>query len=144
MDSYTPFQQVSLTPFVFQASRYEEYKDGQKINYGPTSIIVRCTRLDGDRVKCIIGNNDLYDKLMSCEFDECITLHDRMLMLSCPEETNAHIPIVSMLQVTTGPTCYSRNYQSIEPVVGSIYTLNGYVVKMSFTMANPERLIELY
>ena len=81
---------------------------------------------------------------MSCEFDTCISLHDRLLMLSSPDETNADIMVVAMLKNIIGTTCKIKKYADIEPVVGSIYTDNGHVVKMSFTMANPERLIELY
>ncbi len=144
MDPHQPFQVVQLQPFFFQASHYEEYKAGQMIDSGDTSILVRCTLMPDNKIKCIIGNNDLYSKIMSCEFDSCISLHDRLLMMSSPEETNADIIVVTMLQNIIGTTCTSKYYQSTEPVVGSIYTDNGRIVKMSFTMANPERLLELY
>lgn len=144
MDAHTPFQQINLQPFFFQTSRYEEYEAGKMIHSGSTSILIRCTTMPDNRIKCIIGNNDLNTKLMSCEFDTCISLHDRLLMMSSPKETNADIMVVAMLQGFIGTTCESKYYQPTEPVVGSIYTDNGQIVKMSFTMANPERLIELY
>ena len=145
MDTYKPFQTIQLnTPLFFQSSRYEEYEAGQLVAQGYTSILIRCTYMDDNRIKCIIANNDINDKLMSCEFDTCVSLQDRILMLSAPEDTNANIIIVTMLQNIIGITCHTKYYNSIEPVVGSIYTDNGQIVKMSFTMANPERLIELY
>ena len=144
MDFHQPFQIVQLQPFFFQASRYEEYEAGKMTDSGKTSILVRCTIMSDNRIKCIIGNNDLNTKVMSCEFDSCVSLHDRLLMMSSPQETNADIIVVAMLQNFIGTTCHSKYYQSIEPIVGSIYTDNGQIVKMSFTMANPERLIELY
>ena len=145
MDSFKPFQTIQLnTPFFFQSSRYEEYEAGRLVSQGQTSILVRYTYMDDNRIKCIIANNDINDKLMSCEFDTCISLHDRLLMLSSPDETNADIMVVAMLKNIIGTTCKIKKYADIEPVVGSIYTDNGHVVKMSFTMANPERLIELY
>lgn len=144
MDSYTPFKTVNLQAFFFQTTRYEEYQAGKMIDSGSTSILIRCTLMDDNRIKCIIGNNDLSNKLMSCEFDTCISLHDRLLMMSSPQKTNADIVVVAALQSIVGTTCSERNYLPNEPVVGSIYTEKGCVVKMSFTMANPERLIELY
>lgn len=144
MGSHSPFHTVELRPFFFQASRYEEYEAGQIINSGETTILVRCTIMPDNRIKCIIGNNDLNARLMSCEFDTCISLHDRLLMMSSPQVTNADIIVVTMLQNIVGTTCETKYYHSSEPVVGSIYTDNGRIVKMSFTMANPERLIEIY
>lgn len=145
MDTFKPFQTVQLNvPLFFQSSRYEEYEAGQLVSQGQTSVLVRCTYMDDNRIKCIIGNNDINEKLMSCEFDACISLQDRILMFSVPEETNANIIVVTMLQHIIGTTRQTKYYYNIEPVVGSIYTDNGRIVKMSFTMANPERLIEFY
>lgn len=144
MDAHKPFITVSLEPFIFCANRYEEYEDGQLKASGNTSVeVVVRNQLDG-QIQCLLGNNDLCTKLMSTKFDLCISLNDRLLMMSSPEYTNANILVVAMLQNLVGNTCLERNYESIEPVVGSIYTEQGVVVKVSFTMANPERLIELY
>jgi len=142
MDRYDPLQLFNLNSFVFQATRYEEYQGGRLIDSGNTLILVNCQV--GENIKCLIGNNNLHEKLMSCTFDQCMTLNDRLLMITCPAATNVSVPIISVLRMTLGYTRESKLFNSNEPIVGSIYTENGNVVKMSFTMGNPERLIELF
>lgn len=64
MDTFKPFQTVQLNvPLFFQSSRYEEYEAGQLVSQGQTSVLVRCTYMDDNRIKCIIGNNDINEKL---------------------------------------------------------------------------------
>ena len=145
MDRHTPFQTFHLPGItMFYAHRYEEYQGGQMIDSGNTMIMIKLSPVGDNGINCVIGNNNLYDRLSSCSFDTCISLADRYLMLSNPQETNAQIPVIAMLRAVVGYTCEHRDYDPIEPVVGSLYTENGEFVKVSFTMANPERLIELY
>jgi hypothetical protein len=145
MDSYKPFQTFILPAIMtFGATRYEEYQNGQMIDSGMSTIVVRLSPLEGGRIGCIIGYNNLTDKLMSCSFDACITLHDRLLMINNPCVTNAHIPVTEMLSSLVGHTREQHDFLPIEPVVGSIYTEHGDIAKLSFTMSNPERLIELF
>lgn len=144
MDSYQPFITQKLESFIFKAKRYEEFKNGEKIASGSTTLDVVVKPQCNGQIQCLFANNDLNEKLMSTTFDTCISSHDRLLMMSSPQHTNADVPVISVLQFVIGTTCEERYYQSIEPVVGSIFTEQGKVVKLSFTMANPERLIELY
>ncbi len=141
MDTFTPFKKFELLSFVFQATRYEEFQGGKRIASGSTSILVNCRV--GESIKCLIGNNDLHTKIMSCTFDQCVTLKDRILMITCPVNTNVSIPAISAIRMFVGYTRETKFFSDIEPVVGSIYTDCGRVVKISFTMGNPERLIEL-
>lgn len=114
------------------------------ISSGTTSALIKYTTLEDGRIKVIIGNNDLNDKLMSTVFDKCITSLDRLLLFSIPTKSNAEVRSNQMLRIVFGFTCNERIYKNIEPVVGSLFFENGKLVKVSFTMANPERLIEFY
>lgn len=144
MDSFTPFQTFLLPELaMFRATKYEEYQNGQMIDSGECTILIKLSSSNG-KISCLFGNNNLYDKLSSCTFDACITLPDRLLLMSNPLQTNANIPVIAMLSSILDYTCEKKDYDPTEPVVGSIYTMNGHIVKMSFTMSNPERLIELY
>ena len=144
MDTYKPLQEIHFSGIqIFKATRYEEYENGNLIDSGNTDILVKLSPAVCG-IKCLIGNNNLYDKLSSCSFDRCMSLQDRLLLYVNPSSTNAHIPIITMLSALVDNTRDAYNFDPIEPVVGSIYTQDGQIVKMSFTMANPERLIELY
>lgn len=145
MDSFQEFQEITIrAKNYFYPSFYEEYEAGRMVSKGNTTMKIEFySDVDGS-VVCNISSNDLPGKLTSARFDKCITLHDRILMLSCPQKTNANILAVTMMRATVGVTCLERNYKCNEPVVGSLYTDDGRLVKMSFTISNPERLLELY
>lgn len=145
MDSYKPFQDFIISaPNYFRPNRYEEYQNGQLISSGNTSMVIEFYSNSNGEVICNITSNNLSSKMISTHFDKCMTLQDRILMLSSPQKSNANILFVTTIRSIIGYTCDKRNYKSNEPVVGSIYTNNGRLVKMSFTMSNPERLMELY
>lgn len=145
MDSFQEFQEITIrAKNYFYPSFYEEYEAGRMVSKGSTAMKIEFySDIDGS-VVCNISSNDLSGKLSSARFDKCITLHDRILMLSCPQKTNANIMVVTMMRAAIGVTCLERNYKRNEPVVCSLYTDDGRLVKMSFTMSNPERLLELY
>jgi hypothetical protein len=144
MDRFSSLQEVSLGDLFIQTTRYEEYQAGKMISSGTTNALIKYTTLEDGRIKVIIGNNDLNDKLMSTVFDKCITSLDRLLLFSIPTKSNAEVRSNQMLRIVFGFTCNERIYKNIEPVVGSLFFENGKLVKVSFTMANPERLIEFY
>ena len=84
MDRFSSLQEVSLGDLFIQTTRYEEYQAGKMISSGTTSALIKYTTLEDGRIKVIIGNNDLNDKLMSTVFDKCITSLDRLLLFSIP------------------------------------------------------------
>ena len=130
---------------MFPSLRYEEYSNGNLISSGKCSARIIIEPAGKGSINCIIENNGIEDRLMSnFSFDACITLHDRLLMLSNPEHTNAQIPVGGMLSMFVGYNRVEKFYDSLEPVVGSIYIDGNDVVKISFTLSNPERLIEFY
>lgn len=129
----------------FQSSRYEEYVGGEMISSSDTSILIRITPADKGRINCMIENNNLMDRLFSAfSFDTCITLQDRLLMISNPQVSNVEIPVVRMMSSFIGVTQEKKMYDPSEPVVGSIYVGHTAINKMSFTLSNPERLIEFF
>lgn len=144
MDRFSSLQEVSIGDLLIQTTRYEEYQAGKMISSGTTSALIKYTTLENGKIKAIIGNNDLNNKVMSTVFDKCITSLDRLLLFSTPMKSNADVQSNQMLKVILGFTCDERIYENIEPVVGSLFFENQKLVKVSFTMANPERLIEFY
>ena len=78
------------------------------------------------------------------EFDACMGCNDRLLLYSLPKETNANIIVMAVLQNICHCTRNLKIYSATEPVVCSIFTSKGHLVKLSFTFANPERLLEFY
>lgn len=142
---YFPFfSLVRLDSFMFEPSRYDEWKGGKRINSGLTKIKVDCTSFDDGNSVVKLFNNDLQDKLSNCSFDFALTLQDRVLLFSNPPQSNADISVVEAIKYMFPLSGSPKNYQPSEPVVSSLFFQGSRLVKMTFTMSNPERLIELY
>ena len=139
-----PFKQVRLDSFSFEPSRYEEWQGGQKIASGSTTVKIFCTFSEEGNSVVELFTNDLRSKVSDCSFDMAVTLEDRILLCSNPSQSNADIVatgIISMLFPSSGNIKF---YEPNEPVVSSLFFQGRRLVKMSFTMCNPERLIEFY
>ncbi|MCI2107983.1 MAG: hypothetical protein LKK12_01600 [Bacteroidales bacterium] len=78
-------------------------------------------------------------------FDQSITIQDRILLYTFAEKTNSEqMTLVTMRAMGFPFTRKEKVYGKNEPVIGSIYTERRRPVKMSFTLWNPERLIEFF
>lgn len=66
------------------------------------------------------------------------------MFYSTPATTNVQNTTLALLSSIIGYTREQKNYEDNEPVVASIFTINQNVVKMAFSLANPDRLIEIF
>ncbi len=78
------------------------------------------------------------------KFDRAITTGDRILFYIAAENTNVPNTSVTMLSSLLGYTRRVKNYDSNEPILASVFTINQNIAKISFSLGNPDRLIELY
>lgn len=130
--------------FNFKSLNFTEYENGELKDRGslPVTVIVK-NEINKYSVS-VIGNG-IEDKINSVfEFDGCIGCNDRLLLYSLPEKTNANIIVMTVLRNLCSFTRNKKIYSATEPVVCSIFTNNGHPVKVSFTFANPERVLEFY
>lgn len=148
MDKYD-FREYLMTKFDFQASMYSEFQGGALKSRDWVAVhisgeLTYDSSCNTKSIRCRIHPNPILYLIDSqFVFDGCRGANDRLLLYSLPEDTNAHIPVLGILNtLRVPPTRTSKIYSCSEPVVGSVFTDNGKVVKVSFTMANPERLIE--
>ena len=150
-DRYRGMQFVQFEDMYFPSKRFIEYCDGQIIDSGNVNMdfhffnISRNAFNGGYDYKVEIINNTLKHKLISnMKFDKCLTANDRLMLLCCPEKTNADIPVLNMLKCSIRYTRTSKYYTENEPVVCCLFTINNAVEKISFSISNPEpeRLIE--
>ncbi|MBQ6277983.1 MAG: hypothetical protein IJK62_14905 [Bacteroidales bacterium] len=137
---------VTFDPFFFKPIRFEEYQDGTLIKQGKTDICITMEIVkvnytyNGYTIKIQLRDNNIANDIdTSFEFDICYRMGNRLLMLICPEDSNDNEFIRAF-----GKTRQSKNYSKNEPWAGSIFTKNGRVAKVSFSLNNPQRLIEFY
>lgn len=136
---------ITLTDnLLFHATRYEEYESGCLISKGisNSNISIQYKQTD-NKFFVTIENNNIENKIKnSFEFDACTPLHDRILMFILPKKTNVRLTALEMLKRVFNFTRNEKIFAINEPCVGSIFTIKGNFVKISFTFDN--RLIEFY
>lgn len=144
MDRYNTMQYVRLSDMTFRPHQYVEYSGGHVKSQGLTNLSISISSDASGEIKVALLGNDITKKISSSFiFDKCLTLDDRLLMFISPKKTNTDILVLNTLNAIGIPhTRFLKLFSSIEPVVGSIFTENGRIVKISFTISGPERLIE--
>jgi hypothetical protein len=142
MDRFTPFQEVHLDTIIFKPSKYEEYSKGKLISQGYTNSYISIIECNGI-VKTVLIDNDIVDKISTeSEFDFCLTLEDRIQLTILPKKTNVEDILFQYMKHTIDYTREEKYFNSKDPIAVHIFTQNMIVIKMTFKMTNPERIIE--
>jgi len=144
MDRFTPFQTFQFESFTFTSHRYEEYCAGKLISSGRVQIDI-LVKTNQSRINTYLIGNTIDNKIKSeFEFDTLITLEDRMQLTILPRETNVNDSLFALLKYSINFTREKKEFTQIEPIVGHIFTENMNIIKITFKMTNPERIIEFY
>ncbi len=148
-DEWPAMQDFTFQEFSFKGSNYEMWEAGRKIRSGVFNVSIHCICNGGvynrTSIDVIISDNPLSELLSSkMRFDRAICLGERIMFYSTPATTNVQNTTLALLSNIIGYTREQKNYEDNEPVVASIFTINQSVVKMSFSLANPDRLIEIF
>ena len=94
MDQQQPFQTFFIERVDFSPEKFKVYQDGQLKKQGSTSMIIRMRTKNQipvcqDNIQVSIENNNLTEILDSTAlFDTVMSLHDRLIALILPEQTN--------------------------------------------------------
>ena len=150
-DHWPPFKDFSFQEFTFPVNRYEEWEKEKIVASGYAQFDVCFKYNKGGifsskvRIDVRIEGNPILHLLMSnFKFDRAITSGDRILFYIAAENTNVPNTSVTMLSSLLGYTRRVKNYDSNEPILASVFTINQNIAKISFSLGNPDRLIELY
>ena len=148
-DEWPSLKDFTFQDFSFMGSKYEMWEAGRIVRSGVSNANILCICNGGvhnrTSIDVKISGNPIPEVLISnLRFDRAICLPDRVMFYSTPAKTNVQNTTLAMLSSIVGYTCDSKFYEDNEPVVASVYTINQNVVKMSFSLANPDRLIEIF
>lgn len=151
MDRWPSFQTFTFREFSFPAERYQEYVAGCLVNSGYINCEIVFKQhnngnyFQGGLITVQIKGNPLTDKILSSfEFDNCVTMGDRLMMYIAPRQTNVNEPPLLMIASLMGLTRERKEYAPNEPTVGNVFTTNQQIARVAFKFANPVRLIEFY
>ena len=144
MDTFEPFKEFQFTNIIIPISRYEEYSNGKLLSKGLTNLTIVVEQLE-DRIAVYLVENTLTSKILSeFEFDLFITLNDRLQLTILPQETNVKDVLFIQLKHIINHTRKKKDFTPLEPIVGHVFTDDMNIVKITFKMSNPERIIEFY
>lgn len=143
-DEWPAMQDFTFQEFSFRGNNYEMWEAGRKIRSGKSNFNIHCVCNGGvhncKSIDVNISGNPIPDILLSTQsFDKAICLGERIMFYITPETTNVQNTTLAMLSSIIGYTRSSKHYEYNEPVVASIFTINRSVVKISFSLANPDR-----
>ncbi len=148
-DNWPPLQDFTFQKFNFHSHKYEMWEAGRMIRSGEVHCNIKyiCNGGIYNRTSIdvkIVGNPFPQTLMSSLEFDRAICLGDRILFYISAAHTNVQNTTLAMLASVIGYTRESKEYDDNEPVVASVFTIKQTVVKVSFSLANPDRLIEFF
>ena len=146
-DSWPSLQDFVFEEFSFRANGYNVWEGGRLIRTGkaPINVFYKCNGGVHNRtsIDIRIQGNPVPDIMMSnIRYDRGICLPDRIMFYSTAEISNIKHQTLIYLSSFVGYTRSFKTYEDNEPVVASVFTINKSVVQVSFSLANPDRLIE--
>lgn len=142
-DNFDAFQIVDKQNFIFNPTKFEVWEGGEAIMEGDCLTQIRGSVLPNTQVEVSLFNSEVSQYLnATSRFDEFITQHDRLQLVVIPKITNIQNAALSLLLMVVGPTRNEKDFLPTEPFVCSLFTKDRKFAKISFTLGNPERLIE--
>jgi hypothetical protein len=147
-DTFVPFQFLRKENFSFQPFRYELWMGGKMISSGKTNHIIEAKVIRSENIEKVeINFNDtaLHNEIASKNvFDEFITGRDRLQLVTIPKQTNSQFTGLNTLQMFVGTTRLMKDFNRNEPYCCNLFLQQDYIVKITFSYSNPEKLLEFY
>lgn len=151
MDKWPNFLAFTFKEFPFPVDRYIEYVDGNVVSEGEIHFMIKFKQHNGGNyhqeglITVDLENNPLENKILShFEFDNCVTMGDRLMFYINAEQSNVEDVAIQMVGMLMGTTREEKNYVENEPIIGNVFTVDYKVARVSFRFVNPDRLIEFY
>jgi hypothetical protein len=147
-DKFESFQSLQKQEFAFHPTRYETWKGGKMIKSGKTNSIinVKVVLVEGvEKMEVSFNDSNLNNELANKNiYDEFITAHDRLQLITIPNETNSQNMGIQMFKMTIGATRQQKNFNNNEPYCCNLFLIQNKIAKVTFSYSSPEKLIEFY
>ena len=136
----------------FRPARFEVWRDRQKIKSGKTSAVLTIDLEENGlgykglgQVEVRHNEPALFD-LLSHEnwFDMYGAQGNRLVLLTIPTMTNAECVGMHTMQQLWPHSRYDHDFESNEPFVCSLFMVQRQLSKVTFSLDNPETLVEFY
>ncbi len=145
---FEPFNELPKQNFLFYATRFEIWQNNKMINSGNTFTTIEAVVKEVDnisKVEVSINNDKMYSEIASTNiFDKFVTGRDRLQLITIPNKTNTDNMAIELLKMTIGATRDFKNFNNDEPYCCNLFIIENDIVKLTFSFACPDKLIEFY
>lgn len=157
-DSFEPLNILEPIEFGFESARYEVWKDGQKIQYDNSYSYMRSLiRKKGNGFSYL--DISIESEIVGHYIDDsfpiklCITQRDRLMLLNVPIDNRNDSRSLGgarvMLEVTgvlnhVPMSERTAQLKKNQPYCCSLFLKNGNINKVTFSINQPETLVEFY
>jgi len=147
-DRFKSLKKIRKQNFSFAPKRYEVWSNGELEESGGTihNIVANIVYEDNkELVRLDILDRTLYHDIFETQFfDDFISQHDRLQLITIPRQTNIESNFLSTFMSINGSTRDEKIFNSTDSYCCNIFIKKGKIVKMSFVLANPDRVLEFY
>lgn len=147
-DRFKSLKKISKQNFSFAPKRYEVWENGELEESGGTNhnLVASIVYVDNmELVRLDILDHTLYHDIFETQFfDDFISQHDRLQLITIPRQTNIESNFLSTYMSINGSTRDKKIFNKTDSYCCNIFLKRGKIVKMSFMLANPDRVLEFY
>lgn len=144
-DKFQALNRVSIAGFVFVAIRYELWDKGKLTKAKNSPSTITCTLASNNTFLLEIEEPSLDTDIAKKQlYDLAVSQNDRLQLLILPSETNLKSMGLTSLTTFFGATRAEKEFNYDEPYCCNLSFLQGSLVKVTFSYANPDRLLEFY
>lgn len=143
-DKFEALKRVNIADFVFIPKRYELWDRGNLRKSGETVNPIT-GKVIGTQVEVKLSDSSLNSEISSIHtYDMCVTQLDRVQLILVPAKTNLTTNGIAGLQMVFGSTRQSKEFEYNEPYCCNLFFIGGKLAKITFSLGDPDRLIEFY
>lgn len=144
-DRFQALNRMSIPGFVFVATRYELWDKGKLTKAKNSDSTITCTLTVNDAFVLEIEEPSLETDIAKKQlYDLAVSQTDRLQLVILPSETNLKSGGLASLTMFFGTTRAEKEFKYDEPYCCNLFFQQGYLVKVTFSYGNPDRLLEFY
>lgn len=134
--------------FSFLPIRYEIWTNGKLERSGDTTKVLDARIVyeeNKELIKINIQDPSLFSHISEIQyFDDFISMHDRLQLVTVPMKTNISPDFLSMYSKMKGYTRERKIFGSTDSYCCNIFLKQNKIVKVSFVFSSPDKVVEFY
>jgi len=147
-DRFKSLVPITKQNFTFLPTRYEIWRNGKLEDSGETdkALVVSTVYTENKELMRVDMQDQTLHKYISDKqyFDDFISQHDRLQLVTAPMDTNISSDFLSMYPKFKGYTRERKIFGPNDSYCCNIFLKTNEIVKVSFVFASPDKVVEFY